>query len=170
MPHHTPETLLHNLTTQGVPYVLHRHAAVMTVADGTGVTDHLIGAHIKNLFVKDKGGNLFLITALQERTIDLKTLGKHLGARDRLSFASPETLMEVLGVTPGSVSPLALINAAPGRLRVVLDSGISRYDAVLPHPLVNTQTAALAVHDLYLAIAHWGHQAELVDLGQFIRT
>lgn len=166
---HTPDTLHAALTSLNIPHTVHTHAAVFTVAEGHGVTDHLEGAHIKNLFVKDKGKNLYLITALHERALDLKSLGKHLGSKDRLSFADEDALMQHLGVTPGSVSPLALINATGGTLRFILDSKIMTYDTVLPHPLINTQTTALAPNDLLAAIEKWGHKTELLDLGLFPR-
>jgi Ala-tRNA(Pro) deacylase len=140
---HTPDTLHAALTALSIKYDIHHHAAVFTVAEGEGVTDHLIGAHIKNLFVKDKAKNLYLITALHERALDLKALGKHIGSKDRLSFADEEALMQNLGVTPGSVSPLALINATGGTIRVILDSKIMEHEAVLPHPLINSQTTSL---------------------------
>lgn len=167
---HTPESLHTALTQLNIPFTTHHHAAVFTVAEGHGVTSHLPGAHIKNLFVKDKSRNFFLITALQERSLDLKSLGKHLGAKDRLSFADEPTLYEYLGVTPGSVSPLALINAAPTSLRFVLDSAILNHPTVLPHPLINTQTTSLTPQGLLSAIKSWGHETELLDLGLFPRA
>lgn len=167
---HTPATLHAALTALNIAHEVHHHQAVFTVAEGEGVTSHLQGAHIKNLFMKDKGKNLYLVTALQERALDLKALGKHLGSKDRLSFADEETLFEHLGVTPGSVSPLALINATPGSLRFILDSGITAHPTVLPHPLINTQTTALSSADLLIALEAWGHKPELLDLGLFPRT
>lgn len=167
---HTPESLHTALTNLNIPHTVHSHKAVFTVADGEGLFTHLPGAHIKNLFLKDKAGQLYLITALQERNLNLKTLGKHLGAKDRLSFANEELLMQHLGVTPGSVSPLALINAGPGSVRVILDSGIQNHPTVYPHPLINTQTTAMAPADLLKALQAWQHQVEMLDLGLFPRA
>ncbi len=167
---HTPESLHAALTQLAIPFEVHHHKPVFTVADGEGLFNHLPGAHIKNLFVKDKARNLYLITALQERSLNLNTLGKHLGAKERLSFADETTLMHHLGVTPGSVSPLALINAQPGALRFVLDAGILAHGTVYPHPLKNDQTTALTPPDLLKAIESWGHKIEQIDLGLFPRT
>lgn len=166
---HTPDSLHAALTALNIPHEVHHHAAVFTVAEGEGVTSHLPGAHIKNLFVKDKAKNFFLITALQERSLDLKALGKHLNTKDRLSFADEVTLMDYLGITPGSVSPLALINAKPGSLRFILDSGIMKYDTVLPHPLINTQTTGITPANMLKALESWGHTTELLDLSLFPR-
>lgn len=167
---HTPDSLHAALAALNIPHTVHSHAAVFTVEEGKGVTDHLEGAHIKNLFLKDKAHQLYLVTALQSRSLDLKSLGKHLGSKDRLSFANEELLLATLGVTPGSVSPLALINAQPGSVRFILDSGIENHATVLPHPLVNTQTTAMTPADLLRALAHWGHTVERLDLGLFPRA
>lgn len=167
---HTPDSLHAALQSLNIPFEVHHHTAVFTVAEGEGVISHLPGAHIKNLFVKDKARNFYLITALEDRLLNLKALGKHLGSRDNLSFADEETLYEHLGVTPGSVSPLALINAKAGSLRFILDTGITAHSHALPHPLVNTQTTSIATPDLIRAIESWGHKPELLDLALFPRT
>lgn len=167
---HTPDSLHTALTQLNIPYEVHHHIAVFTVEEGKGVFDHISGAQIKTLFMKDKAGNLYLISAQEDRSLDLKALGKHLGAKDRLSFANEETLYEHLGVTPGSVSPLALINAKPGSLRFILDSIVMDDATILPHPLINTQTTSLTPADLLRAIQSWGHTVELLDLSLFPRA
>lgn len=162
----TPEGLLGLLDGLGVGYVLHTHPPVFTVEEAQVHTAHLAGAHIKNLFLKDKDA-LALVVALDDRRLDLKALGKHMG--QRWSFGSPELLRATLGVEPGSVTPLALVNAAPKTLRVVLDAGILGYDVVNPHPLTNTMTVSMAVADLTRCLSAWGHGYEVVDLGAFAR-
>lgn len=167
---HTPETLHAALTCLNIPFEVHHHPAAFTVEESAALIAHIPGAHIKNLFVKDKGRNFYLITALEDRMLSLKTLGKHLGAKDNLSFADETLLMEFLGVTPGSVSPLALINAKPGSLRFILDTGITAQSHALPHPLINTQTTSIATEDLVAIIKSWGHTIEPLDLSLFPRT
>ena len=73
------------------------------------------GAHAKNLFFKDAGGRLWLLTALAERRLDLKALPKIMGSK-RLSFGSAPLLEETLGVTPGSVTPLAALRDKEARV------------------------------------------------------
>lgn len=140
------------------------------MADGVGLTDTWpTGAHIKNLFVKDKAGTLTLITVLQERRVDLVKLGKHIGAKDRWSFADEDTLWRVLGVKPGAVTPLALINASPDMLKVIVDDGILTHAIVYAHPLINTQTWAMRTDDMLRVITSWGHTPQRINLGQFIK-
>lgn len=166
---HTPESLLAALTALNIPYENHHHEAAFTVEQSEGLGLTVPGTHIKNLFVKDKAKNYYLITAEQHRAINLAAVGKHLGSKDRLSFADETALYEHLGVTPGSVTPLALINAKPGALRFILDTAVIQSTIALPHPLINTQTTSLKSTDLTRAIESWGHKIEPLDLGLFPR-
>lgn len=164
---HTPTTLATALADLGITFQTHHHAPLFTVADGASITDHLPGAHVKNLFVEDKTGALTLLTANQESLFSLNAVGRHLQANGRLSFASEQTLLATLGITPGSVTPLALINAKPGAVRFVLDATLPTADQIYAHPLTNTQTLQMAPADLLRAIAHWGHKVEFIDLSLF---
>lgn len=167
---HTPESLLADLTAQGISYQNHHHKAVFTVAEAETVDAHLPGAHIKNLFLQGKNGSLVLVTALTSRSLNINALTKHLGYTERFSFASAEQLEAALGVTPGSVTPLALINAAPGSVKVVLDAGIMAHSLVNPHPLINSQTVALTPAGLLAALTHWGHTPSVLDLAMFPKS
>ncbi|MDP3601895.1 MAG: YbaK/EbsC family protein, partial [Bosea sp. (in: a-proteobacteria)] len=100
----TPEQLCAHLSERGIAYVRVDHEAVFTVAESQALRGTLPGLHSKNLFVKDKKGRLFLVSARENARIDLKRLHETLGASGRLSFCSAEALMEKLGVTPGSVT------------------------------------------------------------------
>lgn len=165
---HTPNTLKSQLKSLGIPFHAYQHKALFTVADGEDILHTFPpGAHIKNLFLKDKSGKLTLITALQERSLNLTALAKHLSAKDRFSFANEDILMNILGVSPGSVSPLALINAPAGHVQVVLDSDILAHPLVFAHPLCNTETLGLTPNHLLQAVQHWGHQPQWLNLGLF---
>jgi Ala-tRNA(Pro) deacylase len=167
---HQPESLLAELAKLGISYQNHHHAAVFTVAEAQALDTNLPGAHIKNLFLRSKQGSLLLVTALTHRSLNINALTKHLGYTERFSFASPELLLTHLGVTPGSVTPLALINAQPGSVRCVLDSGMKEYSLVNPHPLINNQTVALSPENLMKALTSWGHKPEWLDLSLFPKT
>ena len=81
-------------------YFIHEHQALKTVADSKILRGIMKGGHSKNLFLRDKKKNNFLITASEDQKIDLKNLEKKLGT-SRLSFGSPDRLYEFLGVKPG---------------------------------------------------------------------
>jgi Ala-tRNA(Pro) deacylase len=164
----TPEALLARLTQLGIAHRTHDHLAVFTVEEAKALRGKLPGGHCKSLFLKDKKGALWLAVMLEERRIDLRKLADALGAA-RFSFGNPELLQEVLGVTPGSVTPFALINDTAGRVRLLLDAEMLRHDPLNYHPLVNTQTTAIAPQDLLTFVRSTGHEPVILGLSQMER-
>ena len=122
------------------------------------LTGHIAGAHTKNLFVKDKKGRLFLVVAEHERQIDLKRLHEVIGASGRLSFCSADQMMQHLGVTPGSVTALAVVHDKDHAVTVILDAGLMEHDLINCHPLVNTMTTTLTRDDLLRFFRATGHE------------
>lgn len=102
------------------------------------------------------------MVALEDRAIDLKRLGGLLGA-GRLSFGSPERLRTWLGVEPGSVTPLAVINDTQHRVTLVLDRGLAEGGPINAHPLTNTMTSAIALPDLQRFFEATGHAPRWLD-------
>ena len=159
----TRAELLARLAELGIAAATVEHAAVFTVAASTELERTIPGGHTKNLFLKDKKGQLFLVVALHDAVIDLRYLHKPLGS-GRLSFGSGELLEEVLGVTPGSVTPLALINDRARRVTVVLDHVMMQSDRLNFHPLENTATTGIARDDLLRFIRACGHEPLIMDI------
>jgi len=147
----------------GIEAPRYEHPAVMTVAESERCVPSLPGAKTKNLFLRDKkGARHFLVTVPAHRPVDFAVLGAALDA-GRLGFASAARLQRCLGVTPGSVSLLALINDADGAVEFVIDRKLWEADAVQAHPLVNTATLVLAHEDLARFLAATGHAPHIVD-------
>ena len=165
----TPDELFQRLDALGIRHVTHQHPPLHTVAESVMLRGALPGGHCKSLFLKDRKGGLWLVVVLEERRLDLNALSARLDA-PRFSFASPELMQEVLGVTPGSVTPFALINDSAQRVAVVLDADMLRHDPLNYHPLVNTATTAVAPADLLRFIAACGHQPRLVALADIDRA
>lgn len=161
---HDPQSLFALLDRHGVPYRTVEHEAVFTVAQSQAIERDLPGGHTKNLFLKDKKGQIFLVTAEAHAKIDLKKLHVPLGAASRLSFGSAELLGEVLGVEPGSVTPLALANDRAGRVRFFLDRTLTGFDTINVHPLVNTMTTAIPRDALVAFLAAIDHPPTVIDL------
>jgi Ala-tRNA(Pro) deacylase len=160
----SPEQVLARLEALGIPHRTVRHAPVFTVEEAKAMRGELAGAHIKNLFLRNKKGDaMWLVVALEDRAIDLKKLGERLGA-GRLSFGSAERLMASLGVLPGAVTPLALVNDAAQRVQVVLDAALLRMDAVNCHPLANDMTTTISAAGLMTFIAACGHRPQVVEM------
>gem|GEM_PF-62532 len=139
------------------------HPPVFTVEQARRHRVRHDGLHLKNLFVRNKKGAMWLVTAREDVPIDLKALGRHLGA-GTLSFASYDRLRAHLGVEPGSVTPLAVLNDRAGAVTLVLDAPVAAADVVHCHPLRCDRTTALRGADLVRFAADSGHAPVLVDL------
>jgi Ala-tRNA(Pro) deacylase len=160
----SPDDLFALLDRLGIESTTVRHRAVFTVAESQDVCAAIPGAHTKNLFLKDKKGRLYLITAGQEAVINLKHLHHVIGASGRLSFGSAELLYEVLGVTPGSVTTLAAANDTAGRVTVILEAGLMASELISLHPLINTMTTTLRRDDLVRFLEAVGHPPQVAEL------
>jgi Ala-tRNA(Pro) deacylase len=147
----------------GIATTTVEHPAVFTVAESSELERQLPGGHTKNLFLKDDRGAVFLVVAEASTRVDLKALAKRLKA-GRFSFGRPELMAELLGVTPGSVTAFAVMNAPPGRLTVVIDAGLMRHSTLNCHPLVNTATTNIARDDLLRFIRASGHEPVVVEV------
>jgi Ala-tRNA(Pro) deacylase len=164
----TQKDLFARLAALGIPTRTWRHPPLHRVSDARAWRGDMPGGHCKNLFLKDKKGQLWLVVMLEARDIDLQKLAKAIGAA-RLSFGRAELLQEVLGVTPGSVCPFALMNDTGHRVRVVLDREMLDHDPVHYHPLSNDATTALHPDDLVRFLRAGGHEPLIVDFGPFDR-
>ena len=149
------DRLLAWMADQGIEQTTHDHPAVFRVEEGLELKASMPGAHTKNLFLKDKKGRLWLISARQDTVVDLKRAPKTIGS-DRLSFGNEALLYETLGVRPGSVTALALINDPDQRVTFVLDKALWDAEIVNFHPLTNTATTALAQDQFRTALAAMG--------------
>ncbi len=160
----TRDDLLARLAELGIETTTHEHPPLHTVEESQALRGEIPGAHTKNLFLKDKKGVLWLITALEDTPIDLKTLHKQLGS-GRLSFGKPELMREVLGVEPGSVTPFVLINESAREVNFVLDAALLAYETLNFHPLVNTATTSIAREDFLKFVVACGHEPLRLPLG-----
>ena len=152
------------LCDHGINAERHSHPPVMTVEESERLVPKLPGAKTKNLFLRDKkGARHFLVTVRHDLPVDLDALGSALAA-GRLGFASPERLARHLGVTPGSVSLLALCNDAAGAVEFVIDRALWDAPAVQAHPLVNDATMVIAHPELERFLAATGHAPRVIDV------
>lgn len=151
------------LDALSIQHKTYEHAPVFTVEESRAVCAHIPGGHTKNLFLKDRRGQFWLIVACEGQRADLNNLAKELQVA-RFSFGSAELLMELLGVLPGSVTPFALINDAEQRVRVVLDEKMLTHDPLNFHPLRNDRTTALSPNDLLKFIRATGHEPAIIPL------
>ena len=157
----SPDDLFQRLDDLDIETETHRHAAVFTVDEARALRGEIPGGHCKNLFLKDKKGTVLLVVALEDADIDLKSFHKRAGVA-RLSFGKPDLLAELLGVTPGAVTPFALINDTDTKVRVILDERMMAHDMVNYHPLTNEATTSIAPADLLKFIRACGHEPSIM--------
>jgi Ala-tRNA(Pro) deacylase len=122
------------------------------------------GAKTKNIFVRDKKGKRhFLVVVGYEKTVDLKSLSSLLGVSS-MTMASPDRLKRYLGVDPGSVTILAVINDTDGKVEVVFDKALWESPSFRCHPLVNTSTLAIPKEGVQRFLGLTGHKVTVVGV------
>ena len=146
-----------DLTTLGIAYEVVEHEAVFTVGESERLHREIPGAHVKNLFLKDAGGRFWLVTVPAEFRVNLKALPAAIGCK-RVSFGNADDMMRLIGVTPGSVTPVAAINDEDGCVTIVLEQGLAQGGRINVHPLRNTASMGIGGLDLVRALRHWGHE------------
>src|SRR5215470_6820159 len=153
----------------GISYHTVEHPPLFTVDQSRALRGQIAGGHTKNLFLRDKTGALYLVVALEDASIDLKSLQRRLGAA-RFSFASADLLREVLGVEPGAVTPFAAINDTGHRVTVILDAAMMEHETLNYHPLVNTMTTSIRRDDLLKFLESTGHGPRIERLSRRTST
>ena len=150
-----------------IAYQRFDHPPVYTVADVHRLTPDLPGSPTKNLFLHDgRGRRHFLVVVQDLKRTDLKQLARCLEV-PRLTFASADRLRRILGVAPGAVSLLAVVNDLQKRVEVVIDAPLWSDCALQFHPLVNTSTLVIARPDLQRLLQRTGHAPRVIDVPAF---
>ncbi|MDG4596827.1 MAG: prolyl-tRNA synthetase associated domain-containing protein [Candidatus Contendobacter sp.] len=157
------EKLMLVLDELGIVTTTVEHPPLRTIEDSRRLRGNLKGAHVKNLFLKDKKGGYWLLAALEHTLIDLRATAALLQA-PRFSFANAEELDRILGIAPGAVSPFAAINDTDGRVCVVLEQRVLEADLLNCHPLRNDRTTTIATSDLLRFLKAVGHPPRTIPL------
>lgn len=141
------------------------HPPVHTVEDAKKVRGNIIGGHCKCLFVRDKKKQRALIVMNEDKKADLKAIATMLGI-GRLSFASAKSLMEILGVKPGSVTPFGLFNATERypNIIVAIDKDMIKNTYLNYHPLHNAATTTIQSIDLLKFIKACGFIPKMIEI------
>ena len=159
----SPEVLFQRLDELRITHKTTHHEALFTVEQSQKLRGKIEGAHNKNLFLRDKKKQNWLVCTLEDKNIDLKTLAEQIGSA-RLSFGSADRLWEILGERPGSVTAFALINDTNCEVNVVLDADLIAYEQVNFHPLINTMTTTITSQDLLRFVYACGHVPQTLTL------
>ena len=135
---------------------------IKKVRDGF-LTTQQGGGHIKNLFLRDKKKNNFLLVLPEDAELDLKALSAVIGS-SRLSFGSENRLFDNLGVRPGAVTPLAMVTGVYNAVTLYMDSRLRRVVYLYMHPLVNDRTVAMKPEDVETFLKQHGVIVNWIDL------
>lgn len=146
----------------GINVTTHEHEPTFTVEEGRELKASMPGGHSKNLFMRDKAGQIVLISAHADAQLKLNRLHKVIGT-GRLSFAPAELMEDVLGVTPGSVTAFALANESAKPVRFILEKTLAESDPLNFHPLRNDMTTAISRADFDTFLRYTGREAEVID-------
>ncbi len=160
----TREELMAFLEGLGIRTTTVDHPPLFTVQDSQALRGEIPGGHTKNLFLKDKKDNVFLLTVDEHAEVDLKQIHTRIGGSGRVSFGKPELLMELLGVKPGAVTIFGLINDTGRKVTAFIDAGLMENEIVNGHPLTNEATTSIRRDDLIRFVEATGHAANVLKL------
>lgn len=153
--------LLRALREHAIKYEFHEHEPVFTVKDSAELHYAIAGAPTKNLFLKDGTGRYWVVTLAADDRADLKRLAPLIGSK-KLSFGSSDDLLTLLGLMPGSVTPLGVLIDTECRVTVVLDKRLMTAERVNVHPLRNTATIGLKPDELHRLLSEWRHSPQVL--------
>ncbi|MDL2217214.1 prolyl-tRNA synthetase associated domain-containing protein [Christensenellaceae bacterium OttesenSCG-928-M15] len=147
-----------------ISYERFEHDAAMTMEDCEAFDAGKNAAHCKNLFLTNRQGTLFyILLVVGDKPFKTKDVSKQLGVA-RLSFGTSEQLMEKLSLTPGSVTPMGLINDQERAVRVLIDRDVAQWEYVIVHPNVNTASIILKTEDLFKFFKARGNELTYVEV------
>ncbi|WP_437881665.1 prolyl-tRNA synthetase associated domain-containing protein [Pseudomonas sp. LRF_L74] len=148
--------LLDELLSLGIEHEVEHHQPIFTMADSDALELSLDGMRCKNLLLRDRKGKHYLLMTTAEKSVDLSRLSQALGS-GRLSLASPERLFVLLGVRPGALSPLALVNDTERQVELILDEDLGTASHYVLHPLdngISVQLSSAALQRFLIGIQH----------------
>lgn len=153
------------LDQAGVEYELTEHPAAFTVEQMDQLDLPHPEAGAKNLFLRDNRKRTYcLLTCRDHKRVDLKAFAAQNGLR-RLQFASADDLRDMLGLIPGSVTPLGLLNDADRRVVFYLDDDFTHPGELIGvHPNQNTATVWMQGSDLLRIVREHGNQTHVVKI------
>ena len=149
----------------GINYKTLKHPAAFTIEECSKVRDAVGAPVFKNLFLTNKQQTKFYLLVMPgEKVFKTKYLSAQINSA-RLSFANEDLMKSYLGVTPGSVTPMGLINDKDREVTLLLDEDLKNYPEFACHPCINTASIVLKLDALTeTIIPATGHQINWVSL------
>ena len=136
------------LDNLGIDYSTLKHPAAFTIEECHKVRDIAEAPVFKNLFLTNKQQTKFYLLVMPgEKVFKTKYLSAQINSA-RLSFAGEEWMKQYLGVTPGSVTPMGLINDSHKEVTLLLDNDLKQYPVFACHPCINSASIIMKFEDL----------------------
>lgn len=159
------DSVLQLIESNGLWHEITEHEALFSMKDSSEVVMPYEGCDAKNLFLRDKKKKeYFLITVKGDKRVDLRAFREEHGTR-ALTFASADDLMAFMGLIPGSVTPLGLLNDEERKIRFFYDEDFWDEDGIIGlHPLINTETLWLKISDLISLIVEHGSEVNKIKI------
>lgn len=153
------------IKNRNIWYEITEHKAVFTMNELSDVNLPYPESDAKNLFIRDdKKNNYYLITVKGNKKVDLKEF-RHKNNTRPLSFAKEQELMDIMQLTPGSVTPLGLLNDKDLKATFYLDRDfLGDKEIIGMHPNDNTATLWLKVNDLINIIREHGNSVNIIEI------
>ncbi|EFN55384.1 hypothetical protein CHLNCDRAFT_134463 [Chlorella variabilis] len=156
------DALLAKLQALQIQHETHAHPAVMTCEAQAAALSGVPGVVTKNLFLKDKKGRLYIVTAAADTKVDLKVLSARLGTGKGGVRMAPDELIPTVPL--GSVTPLAIAQPSAAGVALLLDGKLRGQPRICVHPLDNTATMVLSSEGLEAFVRSVGREPAWVDL------
>ena len=148
-----------------MPFTRVDHEAAFTMEDCAAISAALEVHICKNLLLTPRNRSAFYLLCLPaEKPFSTKDFSKLIGS-SRLSFATEEDLVALLGCHAGSASVLGLMNDTEHRVTLAIDRAVAEDEWFGCHPCKNTSSLRLKTRDvLEKFLPATGHEAVIVDL------
>lgn len=148
----------------GIVYEYVEHPPAPTVAIAKQYWAGYEAQHCKNLFFRNHKGNRHYLVILDcDRDMNIRDIEQQLH-QGKLSFASEARLMRYLGVLPGSVTPLGLINDKEKHVSLFIDDTLQHAERLTFHPGVNTASLIIKQDDFIKFLEHCGNPYQWMKL------
>lgn len=137
-----------------IDFEYYEHPPAPTIEIAKKYWKDIDAVHCKNLFFRNhKGNKHYLVIFEHEQSLPVKKLEQML-KQGKLSFASEWRMEKYLGVKPGSVSPLALINDKENHVKVFFDKNLQKAEKISFHPCINTASLVIGFKD-FIRFMDW---------------
>ena len=148
-----------------IPFTRVDHEAAFTMEDCAAISETLDVSICKNLLLTPRNRSAFYLLCLPaDKPFSTKDFSKLIGS-SRLSFATEEDLIGLLGCHAGSASILGLMNDTEHRVTLAIDRTVAEDEWFGCHPCENTSSLRLKTCDvLEKFLPATGHEAVIVDL------